>query len=140
MPRRAHARDTRGEDRMTASSSIELAIHSHAVAVVTLRGEYDLASAERLGAALDAAESRPAVLVDLSACTFVDSSVITALLRAAGRARARDGTLELVVPTAGLVRRALELAGVRAILPLHETQRAALAAIEAAAPPGQRAA
>ena len=52
------------------------------IAVVALFGEHDLSGKQRLSDALAKASVRRDVLVDLSACTFLDSSVIGTLFAA----------------------------------------------------------
>jgi anti-anti-sigma factor len=87
-------------------------------AVVKLCGEHDIATSEHLREAL--APILGNVLVDLSDCAFVDSSVITALvLDSRERARERQ-RLELLVPAANTtVTRTLELSGVTEVLTVH---------------------
>jgi anti-sigma B factor antagonist len=111
---------------------IEVEIHSADAAIVTLSGEHDLESQPRVAAALAAGGVYPTVLADLSGCTFADSSMIAALLRAARLLRERGGELELVVgPEARSTRRTLEMMGVAAILRVHDSRAAALDALEA---------
>jgi anti-anti-sigma factor len=67
-------------------------------ALVTLRGEHDLATTEQLREAL-----RPLlgdVLVDLTECTFVDSTTIGSLIAAAQDLGREGHELALVVPPA----------------------------------------
>ena len=87
-------------------------------AVVKLRGEHDIATSEHLRGVL--APIAGNVLVDLSECEFVDSSVITALvLDSHERARERQ-RLELLVPSANAtVLRTLELCGATGVLTVH---------------------
>jgi anti-anti-sigma factor len=77
-------------------------------ALVTLRGEHDLATTEQLREAL-----RPLlgdVLVDLSECTFVDSTTIGSLIAAAQDLDREGHELALVVPPANEhIARTLEL-------------------------------
>jgi hypothetical protein len=69
------------------------------------------------------------VLIDLTECTFVDSSVIAAFLQAGRELAQVGGRLEVVVPPdASEVRRAAELTALATVLPVHETTAAALAA------------
>ena len=116
---------------MTSHGSTQVEIISAETAIVTLGGEHDLASAAQLAVALAVASRCPNILVDVSGSAFIDSTVISAFLRAAGKARQRDGALELVVPAGGIARRALDLAGVAPLLTCHETRRAALASATA---------
>lgn len=119
---------------MTRHNSVEIKIHSPAACIVTLRGEHDVDSRETITLALAAARDYPDVLVDLSACTFIDSSVITTMLEAAKRARGSHGALQLVVPTeANGVRRTLEIANVQGMMPFNETVVEGLASLATAA-------
>src|SRR3954453_21902111 len=61
-----------------APRTVSLERHSPAVAIVTLRGEHDLATRAEINAALARAGGEADVLVDLSDCSFIDSSVIGA--------------------------------------------------------------
>ena len=53
-----------------------------AVTVLRVQGEHDLATAPSVRAALAEAGDGEALIVDLRDCTFVDSSIIAALLHA----------------------------------------------------------
>jgi anti-anti-sigma factor len=98
------------------------------VAVVTLRGEHDLGTKTELSGALARACERPRVLVDLSECVFLDSSVLALLLAAHRTQVERDGRLELVIPSeAHAVLRITRLARIETIIAIHETRGAALA-------------
>jgi anti-anti-sigma factor len=111
-------------------NSVEIRIHSAAACIVTLRGEHDVNSRETVTLALAAARAYSNILVDLAACTFIDSSIITTLLEAAKRARQADGALELVVPTeSNAVRRTLEISNVQGMLPFNETAAGGLASM-----------
>lgn len=121
---------------MAAQTNVEIQIHSQTTCIVTLRGEHDASSREAITLALAAARSYGNVLVDLSSCTFVDSSVITALLAAGKRARQIGGTLELVAPSQpNGVRRTLEIANVQMFLPFHATREDGIAMVERRAAP-----
>jgi anti-anti-sigma factor len=124
---------------VTRHNSVEIRIHSAAVCIVTLRGEHDVDSRETVTLALAAARDYANILVDLSACTFIDSSVITTLLEASKRARQADRALELVVPTeANTVRRTLEIANVQGMLPFNETATEGLASMAAGVLPARK--
>ncbi len=97
---------------MAQGHDIEVEVYSEDASVVALRGEHDLHSAADIAAALAVAAGSPNILVDLSGSTFIDSSVIGAILRAAAAARTRHADLGVVVGAAGAVGRALQLAGV----------------------------
>ncbi len=115
---------------MEQQGTIQVEVHSGGAAIVSLSGEHDLESQARVTAALTAGGVYSTVLADLSACTFADSSVIAALLRAARQLRERGGELQLIVaPEARSLRRTLEMMGVAAFLPMHDSRAAALAAV-----------
>ena len=101
--------------------------------VVVLIGEHDLGTVPRVKEALaSAAADGKAVLVDLSSATFVDSSILGALLEA--RRSATDSDRGFAVACSGEaepVRRVLEVTGLADELPVHATREAALAALDA---------
>jgi anti-sigma B factor antagonist len=92
------------------------------IAVVTLIGEHDVAGKQRLSEALRTASVRPNdVLVDLSACTFIDSSVIGALFLARHQLADRGGRLELVIPPEAItVRRIADLTKLDSLVTIHQ--------------------
>jgi anti-anti-sigma factor len=95
-------------------------------AIVKLRGEHDLSTRPRISEALADASKQATVLVDLSECTFADSSVVAALVVAHDELRERGGRLEVVIPAdARAIRRLAELARLADILPIHETRSTA---------------
>jgi len=104
------------------------------IAVVSLFGEHDLGGKQRLSDALAAAGVRRNVLVDLSACTFIDSSVIGALFAARSQLAERGGRLELVIPPeATAVRRVADLTMLGSLLTIHEADTAGWASLQAKA-------
>jgi anti-anti-sigma factor len=107
---------------------IQVEFHSDTAAIVTLRGEHDLGSKLAVSRALAEASGRRDVLVDLSECTFLDSSVISALLQASNRLHEHAGLLELVIPEGAhpAVLRVFELMSLERLLPVHGTREAAL--------------
>ena len=119
---------------MAAPSSIEIEVYSPTTCIVTLRREHDIASKLGVEQALALAAPHRYTVVDLSRCTFMDAAVMGTLLRAASAARHAYGALELVVPpSAGNIRRLLELTGIPEILPSHRTRAEAIGSVEAAA-------
>jgi anti-anti-sigma factor len=87
-------------------------------AIVRLGGEHDLATVVELRDILRGIDGH--VLVDLSDCLFIDSSVIATLISEAGERRTRNERLELVVPSNGLIGRTLEIVGIPALLIVHD--------------------
>lgn len=90
----------------------------HYAAIVSLHGEHDLATSTAVAETL-----RPLlgnVLVDLSDCAFIDSTVIGALIMAA-RGLDREGhTLSLVVPPENAsVARTLEIVRIGELIEIH---------------------
>ena len=83
---------------------------------VAVGGEVDLFTSPRLQAEVEKQLARGAVLLDLSAVTFLDSSgirVLDALMR-------RDGDLRVSDRLAANVKQVLELTGMLDVLPLEE--------------------
>ena len=88
-------------------------------ALVSLHGEHDLATSDDLVAALAPLSGN--LLVDLSECEFIDSTVIGVVI-AKSAELVRDGhRLELVVPGSNqIVSRVVEVVGLRALMTVHE--------------------
>src|SRR5690349_14424209 len=53
--------------------------------IVELHGEHDVETAARLRAAIEGAPAGTGIVIDLTDCSFADSSIIEELLRAADR-------------------------------------------------------
>src|SRR5437868_6574799 len=110
-----------GYDRPVAHGGIRSRTGNTGVAIVELDGEHDIYTAPKLRGTLSALlESASGVVVDLSATTFVDSSVLGALLNA--RQRAHDGGKGFVVCLAAgsepAVRRVFDMTGLTDTLPV----------------------
>ena len=103
------------------------AMWSGQTAVVTAAGEIDLTNAEWLRDALLSAlnAGASALVVDLTATTFIDSAGVTALVRASRRAGASDAVLRLAV-TAPAVLRVLNLVGIDQLISVCPSVAAAL--------------
>jgi anti-sigma B factor antagonist len=112
------------------------------VLVVVVRGEHDIYTApalrdrldQALGAGGGGADAPVGVVVDLSAATFLDSSILGALLEA--RRQALEKTLGYVVclgeePEPG-VQRILEITGLVPVFPVVRSQEEALEAARSA--------
>jgi anti-sigma B factor antagonist len=98
---------------------------------VDVRGEHDLSTAPALVEALERAAGHANALVDLSECTFIDSSVISALLRAAQAAQTRGDRFVLVIPPSQeRVSRVADLTGLVELLDVRASREAALLSIE----------
>jgi anti-sigma B factor antagonist len=85
--------------------------------VLEVRGEIDVASAAQLTSAISDVIDRgvPRLRVDLSGVTFIDSSGMSALVRADLKSKALGTQLSLVGAT-GNARRSIELCGLTALL------------------------
>jgi anti-anti-sigma factor len=106
------------------------------VAVVTLRGEHDLSTEATLTNALDKAAAHSNVLVDLSDCAFIDSTVIAALLRAARIVTERGERFALLIPAAQRqITRVAEMTHLGELVSIHGSRAAALASLQGSAPP-----
>jgi anti-sigma B factor antagonist len=93
------------------------------VRIVHVTGELDLATAPQLQHVLDDRSAEAgAVVVDLSAVEFVDSSGLRLLVVELRRCES-EGRRFAVVPGAGEARRVIELSGLATHLPLVEDLR-----------------
>jgi anti-anti-sigma factor len=90
-------------------------------AIVWLRGEHDLDSSVAIREALDAIDGD--ILIDLSECGFLDSSVIGTLLRRFQERTRRGQRLELIVPPANrIIARTIEIASLRDLMTVHDAR------------------
>jgi len=98
--------------------------------IVGLRGEFDLSSVPRAQPVLEAASSdRERVLViDLTACTFIDSSGLAALVGAARALTNGQIRISIACEEDSAVMSVLELAGIDRTIPILPTVKAALKA------------
>jgi anti-sigma B factor antagonist len=113
-------------------NAVALTSVSEQRSLLTLSGDLDLSTLDELSEALARASGCERLLIDLSDATFIDCSVINALLRAAAGARARQAELEIIgTARAAAVRRALEMTGSHDRLTALET----LAEAQADRPP-----
>ena len=79
--------------------------------VLRVEGELDMATAPALEDALAQAGFAERLVVDLTTCTFVDSSAVRVLVSSARDSAAAGGTLALVVTDPGILR-VIEISGV----------------------------
>lgn len=118
----------------SASNSIELIPRRDGVAVLALRGELDIARTPRLQVAInEALRAHPrALVIDLCAVTFADSTALALLLNAQRRATQQGISLQLACngqPTLDL----LALTRLDREFQIHETRRGAVRAARQAA-------
>lgn len=98
------------------------------VAVISLRGEHDLATAPAVERQLEALLGGGAsVVVDLSQATFVDSSIVRALYGADPAMTDRDRRMALAAPPGTPPRRLLDLVALAGIVPTFDSRDAAVA-------------
>ncbi len=87
--------------------------------VVVVRGEVDLSwSSEVRTAVLAAVNAHPAVLVDLSGVSYIDSSGIAALVEGYKQAKGQSVSFGLLA-ISDAVRAVLELARLDQVFPIH---------------------
>lgn len=109
------------------SIEIELPTQSDAAyaAVVRLCGEHDIVTSAELGAALCTIFG--SVLIDLTPCEFIDSTIISALIVDFRRRRREGHRLALLVPPENAaIARTLAISGVDALLAVHGAEAEAL--------------
>jgi anti-anti-sigma factor len=101
--------------------------------VISLRGDHDLSTKPQLVAALTRLrrEAWTVIVIDLRQCTFVDSTIIGAIL-AARRQDSSQPTVSVVLPDdRSYVYRALSVIGLTTLVPAHASIEAALGATAA---------
>ena len=102
------------------------------VVIVTLGGEHDLNTRPQLGEALARAGDAIGVLVDLTDCAFIDSTVIGVLVVAFQTAAESGRRFELTIPEdARAIRRVATVAGLTTFMTIHGTRAAGLESITA---------
>ena len=89
--------------------------------VIHVTGELDLAGVPQLEAATASALESPAVTIDLTECTFLDSSGVRALTQAARDVPARGGQLAVVTNDPGILR-VLEITGIDTLLDVRPSR------------------
>jgi anti-sigma B factor antagonist len=99
------------------------------VALVVLAGEHDLHSADEVQLTFDQSLAVcDHLIVDLSSADFIDSTIIGVLLQTKKDALERDRKFNVVLGTAPIVERILEVTGVVGRLNVVPTVERALAA------------
>jgi anti-anti-sigma factor len=111
--------------------TVDVGHYAPHLAVVTARGVHDLATSADFSEALQSAMARSNVLVDFSDCSFIDSTVIGALIAAMRTLHARGEHLVLVIPRAqSALTRLAALTQLGEIIPIHASRDAGLAEIQ----------
>jgi anti-sigma B factor antagonist len=110
--------------------TVEVTTDAPGAVAVTLRGEHDLSSRPAVADAIARAGERANVLVDLSECSFIDSTIIGVLVAAFQAQSERGARLELAIPPeASALHRVAQIAGLPTFMVIHETRIAGLASI-----------
>jgi anti-sigma B factor antagonist len=82
-------------------------------------GEIDLTSADELRNAIDSAAGKAAhVIVDLAPCTYIDSTILSVLIRAN---ESYAGRFQIAIAPTGIVRRVFTITSLMKELPILET-------------------
>jgi anti-anti-sigma factor len=112
--------------------TVETKTASPSAVIVALTGEHDVGDYGSLRIALARAAIRaPNVVVDLSRCEFIDSTVVGTLLRAESVvARDRGRFLAVLPKQANAVIRIADLIGLAEVLPTSVSVEAALASFQ----------
>lgn len=99
--------------------------------IVELTGEHDISTVGGIQDELAAIFAQgTTIVVDLSAVTFMDSSVLRELILAHGRAEANDDErMALVAPATGFAARLIGMVNVGDTFELYETRAEALRAV-----------
>lgn len=118
---------------MTEPDEVVVSEVEHAV-VICLMGEHDLSTAPRLEEAYgDAIERGDGIVFDLSGATFIDSSVVGILLRAAREASPERPRVAIVAPEGGAPAHVIGVLGLDGLLPTFGTREDAVRATSAPA-------
>jgi anti-sigma B factor antagonist len=110
-----------------AASSAEI---EDGIRVIVVRGELDLSTAPELEEPLEQAVSTgdASILIDLSACEFIDSTGIALIVRAWQRLDG-NGNRVVICSANDQVRRVLEVTGLELSIPIHDNREEALAVL-----------
>jgi anti-sigma B factor antagonist len=120
---------------------VELERQDDGLCVVRLLGEHDLNTAARLREQLGVAlGERHGVVVDLSGATFIDSSILGAILEARQRSTETGTGFAIAGGGGPPVERVLEITGLKEALPVRPNSQEAIDLARAAPPeaPGPR--
>ena len=105
-------RETREDLETVRDVAAIIVDYRHDVAVIALRGEHDMTTADELSAAIDAeAAQRNGIVVSLAETTFVDSAIVHRLYKGDRRMLDAGRRLVLHVGNEPVVDRVLEIGG-----------------------------
>ena len=88
------------------------------VVVVRVEGELDLATCASFEDAIAETDPDQRLVIDLTQCTFLDSSAVRVLVTTVRAAQEAKGSVSLVATDPGILR-VLEIAGVDTMLTVH---------------------
>jgi anti-sigma B factor antagonist len=129
----SHADNPTSRGEQSHPGQVAVGHHARGVAVVTMRGEHDISTQPVLARALQLAAAHSNVVVDLSECSFIDSSVIKVFIKTSRAVRAGGEQMMLVIPSEqAQVARIAKIVGLAQIFELHESKDAAFASLEEA--------
>jgi anti-sigma B factor antagonist len=113
---------------------------SSSAAIVTLGGDHDVSSRSAIAEAFSVAATGRDLLVDLSECTFIDSTIIKLLLQTMRALEESDARLELVIDTDshGHVARVAALMGIAEVIPTHATRSDGIRSLASSGGPPSR--
>lgn len=97
--------------------------------IITLEGDLDITRRDEIHRLLEPTyESAEAVILDLSAVDYADSTILAALIIARNRRRSKGLSLPRLVITSRRIRRVFSIAGLDQAFPIYETLEEAQAA------------
>lgn len=88
--------------------------------ILALDGEFDLAQRDRIADAFGAVSNESLVLVDLERAQYIDSTVLSSLIRLRNDIAERGGTMILTSPSP-LVTRLIEIAGLSGLFDIRSS-------------------
>ena len=116
-------------DSLSLQPTIEVRSPRPHAALIVLGGEHDLYSADQLRQTIDMSlYGCDHLIVDLSAAEFIDSTIIGVLVQTMKQAGGLGRRFSVVLGTAPVVERALQVSGVLPMLKVVPTVEQALAA------------
>lgn len=113
---------------MTEGDAFEVVVETGATGgtVVHVTGEVDLATTPQLQAALASRSEGSGLVIDLTECTFVDSSCVRLLASVTRETEAAGGRTAVVATDLGVLRM-LEITSLDTLLPVYPSVEDALA-------------
>jgi anti-anti-sigma factor len=131
MAEAAHNATSRGEQPHLGQ--VAVGHHARGISVVTMRGEHDLSTQPLLAQALALAATHSNVVIDLTECSFIDSTVINEFVRTSNKVNAQGEKVILVIPPEQrAVARIAAMTCLAQTFELHATKDAAFASLEKA--------